>query len=163
MEAILRTDQQKIHTTTIQAWEDQPAAPEALAQQSADRPIVLIVDDEPDVGIILQQLLRPYTDTYDVVVATNPIDALECIASGQVRFVITDFNMLAMNGLQVAAAVKQRSPHTPVLLITAYTTSVLEQLARQHQVDYYVTKPFRLKALEQMIAAALTSHTATER
>jgi two-component system response regulator AtoC len=162
MEAILRTDQQKIHATALQAPVDQLVAPDGVAEQPADRPIVLIVDDEPDVGIILQQLLRPYADIYDIHVATNPADALECIAGGQVHFVITDFNMPGTNGLQLVAAVKRCSPHTPVLLITAYTTSVLEQLARQYQVDYYVTKPFRLKALEQVIRAALTLHAATD-
>ena len=159
MEAILRTDQQKIHVTAFQASLDEPVAPEHTAEPPADRPIVLIVDDEPDVGIILHQLLRPYADIYDIQIVTNPANALQCIASGQVCFVITDFNMPGTNGLQLAAAVKQCSPHTPVLLITAYTTSVLEQLARQHQVDYYVTKPFRLKALEQVIRAVLTPHT----
>jgi CheY-like chemotaxis protein len=155
IKAILRTYQQQAHATALPA----SAASDPPAQPHADRPIVLIVDDEPDVGIILQQLLRPYAAAFDIRIATDPNDALQSIASGRVCFLITDFNMLGMNGLHMAAAVKQHSPGAPVLLITAYSTSVLEQLARQHQVDYYVTKPFRLSALEQVIAAALTAQT----
>ncbi|HET9222158.1 MAG TPA: response regulator, partial [Roseiflexaceae bacterium] len=111
------------------------------------------------VGIILQQLLRPYAATYDIRSALDTADALQCIASGRVSFLITDFNMLEVNGLSMAAAVKQHSPGTPVLLITAYSTSLLEQLARQHLVDYYMTKPFRLSAMEQVIASALAART----
>jgi CheY-like chemotaxis protein len=157
MDAILRTNQRQIHSTLSRAMVDDSAAPGDVAEQPMDRAIVLIVDDDPDVGIILQQLLRPYAAAYDVRSVSDPSDALQSITSGRISFLITDFNMPGMNGLHIAAAVKRYSPEVPVLLITAYTTSVLEQLARQHLVDYYVTKPFRLSALEQVIAAVLTA------
>jgi CheY-like chemotaxis protein len=157
MDAILRANQRQIHRTVPPAVVDESAAPEEAAEPPVDRAIVLIVDDDPDVGIILQHLLRPYAADYDVRSVSDPTDALRSITGERISFVITDFNMPGMNGLHIAAAVKRYSPDTPVLLITAYTTSVLEQLARQHLVDYYITKPFRLSALEQVIAAVLTS------
>jgi two-component system response regulator (stage 0 sporulation protein F) len=73
-----------------------------------------------------------------------------------VMLVIADYNMPGMNGLQLSATIKAQSPHTQVMLITAYNTATLERQARAQQVDYYLPKPFDLDRFEQLVRAALT-------
>jgi CheY-like chemotaxis protein len=151
MDAIIRTDHRTFHTVPL---------PEVVVQTGApDRPVVLLVDDEPDVGIILGRFLRRLRPQYDVLTAMNVVDALHQIDGRVVALVVTDFNMPDMHGLQLAQAIRVRAPAAKVALITAYTTDVLEHLARQHHVDYYVTKPFRLSALAAMFESALPGHT----
>jgi CheY-like chemotaxis protein len=149
MDAILRADHSFSRGTSL---------PEVANQEGAhDRPVVLLVDDEPDVGIILGRLLGRLYPQYEILTATSVLKALNQIAGRELALVLTDFNMPDMNGLQLAQAIKVRAPATKVVLITAYTTDLLEFLARQHQIDYYVTKPFRLTALEAIFEATLPS------
>jgi CheY-like chemotaxis protein len=122
---------------------------------SASRPVVLLVDDEPDVRIILRRLLAGTRPEYDILTATGVLDALGQIAGRTVALVVTDFNMPSLNGLQLTQAIKARAPAAKVALITAYTTTLLEQLARQCQVDYYLTKPFHLATVEAVVETAL--------
>jgi DNA-binding response OmpR family regulator len=63
-----------------------------------------------------------------------------------------------VNGLQLIEKVKICSPQTKVLLITAYTTAILESLARQWSVDYYMVKPFNLTYLEHLVGEAITAY-----
>jgi CheY-like chemotaxis protein len=147
MDAILRSDQRSSHTAPL---------PTPLSPAShLDRPVVLIVDDEPDVGIILSRLFRQQYTQYDIIAATSGAGALEHIVGRRVALVVTDFNLPCMNGLQVIAAIRAHAPSAQAALITAYSTALLEHLCRQHQVDYYLTKPFRLAALEDVFRTAL--------
>lgn len=147
MEAILRTDQHTYHTARLPTHTS-PAL-------RRDRPVVLIVDDEPDVGIILSRLFRQQYPQYDIVAATSGAVALEYVAGRRVALVVTDFNLPGMNGLQLIEAIRALAPSTKAALITAYATALLEHLCRQYQVDYYLTKPFRLAALEDVFQTAL--------
>ena len=78
------------------------------------------------------------------------------IALRPVPLVITDYNMPGMNGLQLTDAIKETSPDTRVVLITAYATPELEKRAREHRVDHYLPKPFPLDRLEQIVRDPVT-------
>jgi hypothetical protein len=47
-----------------------------------------------------------------------------------------------------------------VLLITAYTSELLEHVVRQRHIDYFLPKPFRLSDMERLVVRALGAHTA---
>jgi two-component system, response regulator, stage 0 sporulation protein F len=120
-------------------------------------PVVLIVDDEPDVGIILRRLLRDQLPHHEILVATDPTDALRRSADRSVALLIADVNMPDINGIQLAAKVKVRAPETPVMLISAYPTPLLDRLVQQRGILSYLPKPFALPDLERLVAAALGS------
>jgi two-component system response regulator (stage 0 sporulation protein F) len=126
-----------------------------MSQDANHLPAIILVDDEPDILIILQRLLRGLTSGHDVIVANNGAAALEQLALRPARLVITDYNMPGMNGLQLTAAIKARTPETYVVMITAYTTSQLAQRARERGVDQYLPKPFEINMLERIIHDAL--------
>jgi len=123
-------------------------------------PAILVIDDEPAVGIIVRRLLQERWPQYDIIVATHPLEAIERIRGRMVALMIADFNMPDMNGIALAAQVKARAPHIQVLLITGYTTQILEQLVEQRHIDYFLPKPFLLNDMERLVIRALGVHMA---
>src|SRR5262245_5292805 len=126
-----------------------------MPDQSVRNPAIVLVEDEPDILIILHRLMRDLTGGYDIVTVNGGAEALAQIALRPVPLVITDYNMPGMNGLQLTAAIKETAPDTRVVLITAYATPELEKRAREHRVDYYLPKPFPLDRLEQIVRDVL--------
>lgn len=118
---------------------------------SGRNPAILLVEDEPDILIILHRLMRDLTGGYDIITVNGGAEALVQMAQRPVPLVITDYNMPGMNGLQLAAEIKKTSPDTRVVMITAYATPELEKRAREQRVDYYLPKPFPLDRLEQIV------------
>lgn len=129
-----------------------------MADFSGRNPAIILVEDEPDILIILHRLMRDLTGGYDIITVNSGADALAQIALRKVPLVITDYNMPGMNGLQLAAAIKETSPDTCVVMITAYATPELERRAREQRIDYYLSKPFPLDRLEQIVRDVLRSY-----
>jgi CheY-like chemotaxis protein len=118
-------------------------------------PIILIVDDEPDVGQIIRRLLCERLPHHEILVATDAGDALVRSAGRTVALLITDVYMPDINGVQLAAKVKVRAPKTPVVIITAYPFPLLDRLVRVRGIRSYLPKPFALPDLERLVVAAL--------
>lgn len=126
-----------------------------MSESAPRNPAIVLVEDEPDILSILHRLMRDLTGGYDIVMVSSGIDALAQIALRRVPLVITDYNMPGMNGLQLTAAIKEVSPDTRVVLITAYATPELEKRAREQRVDHWLPKPFPLDRLEQIVRETL--------
>ncbi len=126
-----------------------------MSDVSGRNPAIILVEDEPDILIILHRLMRDLTGGYDIITVNSGADALAQIALRRVPLVITDYNMPGMNGLQLAAAIKETSPDTCVVMITAYATPELEKRAREQRIDYYLAKPFPLDRLEHIVRDVL--------
>ncbi|HET9223696.1 MAG TPA: response regulator [Roseiflexaceae bacterium] len=120
-------------------------------------PAVVVVDDDQSLVELLGRVLRTAVVKYETVVLTDAAEALAQCASRPVPLMIVDLNMPGMNGLQLIAQMRARSPQTRVLLMTAYTMPILEQLARKGYIDYYLPKPFQIVTLEQLVSAALAT------
>jgi len=103
-------------------------------------PAILIVDDDPDILALLRFLLHNLAPTYDVLTAADGPRALAYLAGRPITLLITDYMMTPMNGLQLTAAVKAASPTTHVIMITAYSSALLEQRARAERVDTFLAK-----------------------
>ena len=123
---------------------------------SGRNPAIVLVEDEPDILIILHRLMRDLTGGYDIVTVNNGTEALAQIALRPVPLVITDYNMPGMNGLQLTIAIKDMTADTKVVMITAFATPDLERRAREGKVDYYLPKPFPLERLEQIVRDVLS-------
>ena len=118
-------------------------------------PAILVVDDEPDALIILRRLMRDLTSGYDILTASDGAEALAKIGDRPVPLVITDYTMPGMNGLQLLTEIKSRSPGTYVVMLTAQAQPDLRRRAQMENVDYYLTKPFALETLEQILHTTL--------
>lgn len=101
---------------------------------------VLCVDDEPLVIRALHRLLRP--ETYDVLLASTPEQALGFVREGDVSLVITDERMPGMSGVELLREIRGISPLTKGLILTAYPESVLADDPPDALGIPLVTKPW---------------------
>jgi two-component system, response regulator, stage 0 sporulation protein F len=118
---------------------------------------IVLVDDEPEVRIILRRLLAYSADGYQLLALATAAAALAVFDTYQVPLLITDYNMIGMNGLELTQAVKARSPSTQVLVTSAYHTPQLERQALAAGADYYLPKPFPFDRIQAIVKAALAT------
>ena len=110
---------------------------------------ILVVDDEPSVGNTIKTLLQYYG--HEVEATNSSKEALCMFESGLFDLVFTDFTMPEMDGNQLAAAIKAGAPNQPIIMITAHAGT----LPPSPDVDFVVSKPFRLEHLREAIARVL--------
>jgi CheY-like chemotaxis protein len=114
---------------------------------------ILVVDDGPELPKALRLMLT-VSGGYKIDIAAEGDSALSTFEAGKYDVVITDYKMPWMNGLQLAAAIKERSPRQPIILITAYTESIAVQ-DWQSKVDFFLQKPFSVEELQAALAKVL--------
>jgi len=112
---------------------------------------VLLVDDEPGVLYTLREVLEERG--HEVVSARSGAEALE-VADG-VETVLTDLAMPGMDGLELLAALRQRDPGLPVLLLTAQGSERVAVLAMKAGAWDYLTKPFDIDEVAIAVERAL--------
>ncbi len=116
----------------------------------------LVVDDSPTMRRIVNNALgRIGYD--DVVEAEDGKDALAKLVVEEVDFIITDWNMPNMTGLEFTKAVRSHPEfhEMPILMVT--TRSMKEDVfeALQARVNNYITKPFTPQVLKEKIEQIL--------
>jgi DNA-binding NtrC family response regulator len=79
---------------------------------------ILFVDDHEVLARLSCEILE--MQGYRAVSAYNAADALEKFEQDEFDILVTDFRMEGMNGLELAKKVRERSPSTPVIIVTGY-------------------------------------------
>ena len=69
-------------------------------------PAIIVVDDEPEIVLILRRLIQDMVIAYDIIAAQSGTEALAQLARRPVPLLITDYRMPGMNGLELAKAVR---------------------------------------------------------
>ena len=110
---------------------------------------ILIVDDEPSICHMLQQVLAD--EGFEVETAGSALEGLGRLVDEPVDLAIVDLLLPGANGLELAEAVRVLDPGTSVILITAYGTTAFESMASHPAIDYYVHKPFDLDHLLELV------------
>ncbi|HEX6938043.1 MAG TPA: sigma-54 dependent transcriptional regulator [Longimicrobiales bacterium] len=103
-------------------------------------PKVLVVDDETSILDTLQILLRG--EGFEVAVAKSGREALDRFDEISPDVVLTDIRMPGVSGLDLLAAVRERDPETPVILMTAQASLQSAVQAVNQGAYYYLQKPF---------------------
>jgi signal transduction histidine kinase/ActR/RegA family two-component response regulator len=113
---------------------------------------VLIADDQPLLCEILADYLK--NDCHSVVAANDGYEALERFDPNEFDVVITDQAMPKMTGDQLACAIKERSPATPVILLTGFG----EANGKGAQaIDHVLSKPVSLIDLRHALVRVTTN------
>lgn len=121
---------------------------------------VLIVDDEKAMcDLVVDFLAR---ENYDVEAAQDGRDALERFRQAEFDVVITDLRMRDMDGMELLKAIKAERPAVPVIMITAFGTIDRAIEAMKAGAFYFVTKPFKMREMEALVAKALEQHRLVE-
>ena len=79
---------------------------------------ILFVDDHQVLARLSCEILE--MQGYRAVSAYSAADALEKFENDEFDIMVTDFRMEGMNGLELAKIVRERSPNTPVIIVTGY-------------------------------------------
>ncbi len=114
---------------------------------------ILVVDDEPLVSNAVRMVLT--FAGYEVHLANGGHEALEILKPGDFDLVVTDFNMPAMQGDELALLIKTRWPGLPVLMLTAFAESIRTSPNVLANVDVLLGKPFGVAELRSSVARLL--------
>jgi two-component system, OmpR family, alkaline phosphatase synthesis response regulator PhoP len=109
---------------------------------------ILIVDDEPNIVILLEQALEALEDEgVELLTARNGEEALETIKTEKPNLVFLDVMMPKMSGLEVCHIVKQdlQLSDIYIVMLTAKGQEFDKQRGMDMGADLYLTKPFRPK------------------
>jgi CheY-like chemotaxis protein len=117
----------------------------------------LVIDDDTDIQKLLSRTLGLMG--YDVNLAGNGREAMNLFVTKPYDLVITDFQMPLMDGWQLSHLVKERSPNTPVVMITGDCNDARLEKLKGSDVDAILLKPFRLKEIQETVLKLLNSLT----
>lgn len=111
---------------------------------------ILIVDDFSTMRRIIKNLLRDLGFT-NTVEADDGTTAIPVLNSGSIDFLVTDWNMPGMTGIDLLRHVRadEKLKHLPVLMVTAEAKREQIIEAAQAGVNGYVVKPFTAQALKE--------------
>ena len=111
---------------------------------------ILIVEDNLELLMLMQQLLKSY---YRVYIAQNGVEAMKIIKKKAIDLIISDVMMPEMDGYELTRTLKgdPNYDHLPIILLTAKTQEEDEQEALLAGADEFLTKPFRLSDLKLRI------------
>jgi two-component system response regulator HydG len=112
----------------------------------------LVVDDVADMAETIANDLREAG--FDTEVADSGASALERFAADPADIVVTDLRMKEVDGLDVLEAVRRADPGVPVVIMTAFGAVESAVEAMQRGAFHYVTKPFALETLRQVVERA---------
>jgi two-component system response regulator PilR (NtrC family) len=114
---------------------------------------ILVVDDEQSMREFLEIFFR--REGFDVVTSSDVDSALVAVESDDFDVVISDVKMPGRTGLDLLQAVKETSPETIVIMITAFATTETAIAAMKQGAYDYVTKPFKVDELRLVVEKAL--------
>jgi len=113
---------------------------------------ILVVDDEQVVLDSIKKHLKK--DDYSIQTALTAKQGLDLLDGDTFDIVLTDLMMPEMDGLEFMKEVKDRHPHTPVIMITGYATINTALQATELGAFDYIAKPFTKSELRSVLQRA---------
>jgi CheY-like chemotaxis protein len=125
-------------------------APSPTASGTPRAPTILVVDDQPDIGPMAQDMLEPAG--YIVLLTSDPLEALRLASQrpGDIDLLLVDVVMPVMDGRELARRMVVLRPHMKVMLMSGYEVSGLAETGWS-----FIEKPFALNTLVQAVATTL--------
>jgi len=118
-------------------------------REQAQTPIFLICDDEPNILILLEEIL--VEGGYTVISADNAVKALEIFHSQHIDVIFTDLKMPEMDGIEFVSAVRSSNEFIPIVFLSAHSSRENFKDYLKLRVDSFVEKPF---AANEVLAVA---------
>jgi len=115
---------------------------------------ILIVDNEPDMLLLLSRLIIENT-SYEVIATNNPMEAVDIIRKDHVSLVISEMKMPVLDGLELLEEIKRINRDIPVIITSAYGSVELGLEAMSKGGADFISKPFRKERMLFSINRAL--------
>ena len=118
-------------------------------------PSVLVVDDEPNIVLSLEFLLKQ--EGYDVRVARNGEDAIQAVRERRPDLILLDVMLPVRDGYDVCETIRANPAWKaiPILMLTAKSREVEREKALALGANDYVTKPFSTRELVERVKRML--------
>ena len=135
---------------------DEEQAHDADGAEPADKPVILVVDDDSEVVHYLRTLLSPH---YNVVCRFDAESAFKAVGEENPDLILSDVAMPGVTGYELCRRLKDDMQlcHIPVVLVTAMATVENQVEGLDTGADAYVTKPFEPTYLLALIKSQLTN------
>jgi PAS domain S-box-containing protein len=129
---------------------------DAVAEAARGEGLILVVDDEPAIRALVQRVVEDLG--YTVLVAEHGGQAVELVErTGQdIELVLLDLAMPVMDGASTAAALQEKRPDLPIVVMTGLADEEAGGL-QNLRIAGFVPKPFAPEQLAQAIAVARRS------
>ncbi len=114
---------------------------------------ILVVDDDPSMGELLRDQLAFWG--CDAVRAGGVDEALARMTEGIFQAVVSDLHMPPANGFMLLAAVCDRWPGIPVVLMSAFPAPDTEKQALEAGAAGFLAKPFPMDEFREVLDRAL--------
>lgn len=102
---------------------------------------ILLVDDEANVLSALTRAL--IDDPYEILTASGGQEALEIMEGRTIKAIVSDERMVGMQGSELLAEVRRRSPHTVRILLTGHATlEAAMRAVNEGEIYRFFTKPW---------------------
>ncbi|RMG97667.1 MAG: hybrid sensor histidine kinase/response regulator [Chloroflexi bacterium] len=117
---------------------------------------VLYVDDYPLDRELVRHALQYNKQPFQLTEAATKEEFQKYLAEGEFDVVLTDFNILGFEGLQVLDMVQAQNPHIPVIIVTGTgTEEVAVEAMKRGAADYVIKTPLHIQRLPRTIEMAL--------
>jgi len=121
---------------------------------------ILIIEDEKSMREVLKILLEE--EGYEITVASNGREGIDYIENDIFDLVVTDIKMPKADGFEVLKKVKELSPSTIVIMITAFGTTESTIEAMKLGAYDYIYKPFKIDEIRLVIQKAFEKKNLSE-
>jgi two-component system, cell cycle sensor histidine kinase and response regulator CckA len=128
-----------------------------MASDTASTPIVLIVDDEPDVLAITKRMVERLG--YTALAFNHPTAALQLVQHTRepISCALLDLTMPTMNGVELFQAMRVSMPTLRAILCSGYSEPYATEQYLEIGLAGFLSKPFRLEDLRQALQLGIAS------
>ncbi|MBI3011064.1 MAG: response regulator [Candidatus Omnitrophica bacterium] len=123
----------------------------------AEKPRILLVDDEPSIVKMVGKRLE--VEGFEVLVAMDGQEGLTKAQTDQPDLIILDLMLPKLNGYEICTMLKQdtRYQNIPIMMFTAKAQDKDEKLGMECGANAYIRKPFRAQELLEKIRGLLAA------
>ena len=117
----------------------------------AEKPVILFIDDAPDILMISAIRLRKLG--YKVLTASSGDEGIKIAEEARPALIFLDIMMPDKDGIRVCREIKSNPAlkHVPVILFTALSKDIVEEKVHEAGADGYIIKPFEPDELLGMV------------
>ena len=110
---------------------------------------ILVIDDQPGIRRLLTEVLQD--EGYQVITAANGYEGIQAAQSAHPNVILMDMKMPGMDGITALKELKRQGQGDQVIMMTAYGELDMVNEAREIGMRDYITKPFDIMSLCQII------------
>lgn len=106
---------------------------------------ILIVDDDPDICVMIRMMLQ--YKGYHVIVVDSPVRVIDELRSGDINVVLMDMLLSGFNGIDICKLIKNDDTisHIPLIMMSAYSDASFK--CYEAGANDFISKPFEIMDL----------------